>query len=286
LNHRSRAQAFWRGIFFAHGSSQPLFRQLKRTDDPTSGIAHNRSCNVSKESSNEKPMSLDVAVAILGPIVKYNPQMKKLPELAQAWRVITERLDASADPLRLVITMDGGLIHNIQTDSAAHIIVVDEDTEGSAPEDLSQLDGVEVHVAHWCVGDESSAVDDVFSQLGPADGGKPAGAGTPQTSLSGRVDPLTIAYMAIGAYSALREFQAKHASANLDKFEGELGYIGKVTQHANLLDDLAGTADLSGVFAYEVAQPFGEEFGRGLLGCEASIDARNIAERLIKECSA
>ncbi|MGH8156571.1 MAG: hypothetical protein ACREPQ_00495 [Rhodanobacter sp.] len=69
-------------------------------------------------------------------------------------------------------------------------------------------------------------------------------------------DSLTIAYMALGAKTILQKLEFKHCHP----VDGELDFVACVIEHALLLDSLADGRedDFSGVFEYEVAEPFGE----------------------------
>jgi hypothetical protein len=77
-------------------------------------------------------------------------------------------------------------------------------------------------------------------------------------------DSLTIAYIAIGARDVLRE-----KSIDLDAFNGELGFIEAVTDHAFFVDAVGDWFDANGghpsVFAYEVTTPFGAEIARAMI---------------------
>lgn len=111
-------------------------------------------------------------------------------------------------------------------------------------------------------------------------------------SVRTRADTLTIAYVAIGAKEALLNDGARAAAEqryNADDWNGELGFIETVTNAALMLDreaDLVCAGDgFSGVFCYEVAEEFGEQFADALLD-DRNADPRPIAERLIAEARA
>jgi hypothetical protein len=72
---------------------------------------------------------------------------------------------------------------------------------------------------------------------------------------------MTIAYIAIGAHLALRAFGGRF---DPDVWEGEIGYYDAVIQHAEDLDE-AGEEWGDGVWAYEVAEPFGQAYGEAIL---------------------
>ncbi|UIF89182.1 hypothetical protein KAF44_29780 (plasmid) [Cupriavidus necator] len=78
-------------------------------------------------------------------------------------------------------------------------------------------------------------------------------------------EPLTIAYIASGARDALREC----SSIELGMFDGELGFIGAAINHALFVDTVSdlfdATGDHPGVFAYEVASPFGLAIARAMI---------------------
>lgn len=105
-------------------------------------------------------------------------------------------------------------------------------------------------------------------------------------------DSLTLAYVAIGAHTSLvvdslQPIQKQLYRAN--DWDGQMGFIEAVTNHALLLDQLAdlvgGESGFTGVFLYDVAMPFGLEFGNALLA-DPTADPRPIAERLIEEAQA
>lgn len=94
-------------------------------------------------------------------------------------------------------------------------------------------------------------------------------------------DPLTIAYMAIGAQEVLD----CNKEGGRVLVAGQLDFIGDVIEHAKMLDDIAdGYTDFSGVFCYEVAEPFGQYLANLLL-LEDTIDvekARAEATKLVR----
>lgn len=95
-------------------------------------------------------------------------------------------------------------------------------------------------------------------------------------------DPLTIAYIAMGAAEAIRERPGACLPTYIcDEFGGQLGYIDTVISNALMLDQMAAGRDC-GVFVYEVAEPFGLEYGRALLAGK-DCQAEEIARRLIAE---
>jgi len=73
---------------------------------------------------------------------------------------------------------------------------------------------------------------------------------------------LTSAYIAIGAHSALRACTDPTALANLiERYSGELNLIDELISDGEMLDALAAqfAEGLTGVFVYEVAEPYGEQ---------------------------
>lgn len=78
-------------------------------------------------------------------------------------------------------------------------------------------------------------------------------------------DPLDIAYIAIGAKQALVNVAGHHDGLAL--LGGELGYIQTCIDHVGLLDRLYAEQDgaFAGVWCYEVAEPFGQAYGKHLL---------------------
>lgn len=76
-------------------------------------------------------------------------------------------------------------------------------------------------------------------------------------------EPLTVAYIAIGARQALDELPAQF---NPDDWSGESGFISTVVEYALMVDRIGDEYDdFLGVWEYEVAEEFGLRFGRALL---------------------
>ena len=107
------------------------------------------------------------------------------------------------------------------------------------------------------------------------------------------IDPLTIAYLAVGAARELDK-RGGLTDAQADAFEGELGFIGAVIEHADMIEAEYATRAhrYGGVFAYEVAEEFGERcafyYLSSLSSDRATFDniARNLAAGLIeRECA-
>lgn len=81
-----------------------------------------------------------------------------------------------------------------------------------------------------------------------------------------KLDPLTYAYVAIGAKEALSGY-LRDPHARMPGDISEQDYIEAIIEHAPMLD---GTferdyQDLDGVFVYEVAEPFGVSYGQWFL---------------------
>lgn len=107
-------------------------------------------------------------------------------------------------------------------------------------------------------------------------------------------EALTIAYLAMGAQNAIRTMPGKHLPDRVaDAYQGEMNFIEAVTDHALLLDRMADLLDqgdgLAGVFLYEIAEPFGEEYARQLIAetttenGQPAIDPHALAARLFAE---
>lgn len=99
-------------------------------------------------------------------------------------------------------------------------------------------------------------------------------------------DPLTVAYVAMGAGTAIGECPCGCLPDRvLDAYQGQMEFIAAVIHHALMLDRMADERgnDFSGVFAYEVAEPFGEEYAKALInaGNYETVDAEAIARRLL-----
>lgn len=94
-------------------------------------------------------------------------------------------------------------------------------------------------------------------------------------------DPLTTAYLAIGAVHVLD----KNRHTDLSDWDGELGFIAEVIQHADALDQAgyaAGEAIDHIVWCYEIAEQFGERLATMLLNHIVFNPAEEIA-RIIQE---
>lgn len=115
-------------------------------------------------------------------------------------------------------------------------------------------------VACWEQGDLAKAVRELHAATQQAEEAHPGVAGdAPQ-----HADPLTIAYIAMGAAAFLRDLPLD--ARNFDEWGGELGFIAEVVRPAPLLERmLGGSAEGIGpLFLYEVAEPFGEEYAQAL----------------------
>lgn len=94
-------------------------------------------------------------------------------------------------------------------------------------------------------------------------------------------DPLDLAYVAIGAVTAWNTCNGPDRW----KGEGQLDYITRCTDPM-ILDYLQETWDevenkYDGVWAYEVCEPFGEQYGAALLAGE-EVDFRALISDLAK----
>lgn len=125
--------------------------------------------------------------------------------------------------------------------------------------------------------DLGKEVAEIMHEEFPGDGWTTGGASSAGTcnqraALRTAAEPLTIAYIAIGARGGLRE---SSSSIDLDLFEGELGFIGAATKHALFVDTVSdlfsATGDHPGVFAYDVASPFGMAIARAMI-CAGNVE--------------
>lgn len=83
-------------------------------------------------------------------------------------------------------------------------------------------------------------------------------------------DPLTIAYIAIGAHQAIRESPNGMLPYDVcDKYEGQMNFIEEIIAPARLLDriadEIASKGAMNYVFLYEVAEPFGYQYAQALI---------------------
>lgn len=89
--------------------------------------------------------------------------------------------------------------------------------------------------------------------------------------------PETIAFIAIGADAALREHAKEcgdqHTYPDLDSFSGHTGFMQSVIEPSLFLDlvwDYFFTrTDPSGVFAYDIAEPFGRSVAEKMLDMDS-----------------
>jgi len=105
-------------------------------------------------------------------------------------------------------------------------------------------------------------------------------------------DPLTIAYIAIGARDALDNLKGRDHDRVTGASEGtggEMNVTEEVIEHALELDIAADAAaergELVGCFLYEVAEPFGKAYVEALARDEKP-DAAQLMARLTAECTA
>lgn len=100
---------------------------------------------------------------------------------------------------------------------------------------------------------------------------------TPDTRAT---DPLTIAYIAMGAATALTANRAKGGELTGG---GELEFIDELIRHAPMLDRLAEGKEFDGVYCYEVAEPFGKQVAERMIDGDylSPQDAEVVASELI-----
>lgn len=105
----------------------------------------------------------------------------------------------------------------------------------------------------------------------------------PNYELRSTADELTLAYVVKGATKVLL---AANPRPDLDAFSGETGFIQEVIGQALLVDRVADWFDAAsqhtGVFCYEVAEPFGESYATALLGA-AAVDPKAILRQVMIE---
>lgn len=121
-----------------------------------------------------------------------------------------------------------------------------------------------------------------------------ASLGMPQAATEDSVrtepDALTVAYVAIGARDALREIRASSSRVDLDPFSGESGFVEEVIGHAMFVDLVGDWFDANGehpgVFAYEVAETFGDSIARAMIANGNSVsDPRAILREILAHAS-
>ena len=102
-----------------------------------------------------------------------------------------------------------------------------------------------------------------------------------------QADDLTIAFITIGAND---ELTRQRKAGNVVLQEGHLGYINDVIHYAMMLDKVADYFDEHGthpgVFAYEVAEEFGRQFGeKVLLGGDTVQKAKELLYAIMIGCT-
>ena len=95
------------------------------------------------------------------------------------------------------------------------------------------------------------------------------------------MDALTIAYIAIGVHTALLENNELPAGYQ----GGQLEFVDTIIQHADMLDGMYEEVanDFDGVFAYEIAEPFGELYAEQWILTGVQPDAVAVANELFME---
>lgn len=99
-------------------------------------------------------------------------------------------------------------------------------------------------------------------------------------------DPLTIAYLAIGAKNYLAKLSESEQSELIEAYSGEANAIAHVIQNAQYLDDFWEQHKQyldACMFAYEVVEPFGERYFRGENETSEDILKKILRETLTKE---
>jgi hypothetical protein len=94
-------------------------------------------------------------------------------------------------------------------------------------------------------------------------------------------DAQTIAYVAMGAHAAILSQPGSALPTRVcDRYEGEAAFIDHVIQHAVTLDYEADKRDndLTVMFAYEIAEPFGKRYALALINGTGESAADIIAE--------
>jgi len=98
------------------------------------------------------------------------------------------------------------------------------------------------------------------------------------------IDPLDVAYIAIGARQALAESLGEHES--LSRFEGELAYVQACIDQVGLLACAWDEYECSfpGVWCNDVAESFGHAFGKHLQQGGSPTEAERILGLIVEEC--
>jgi hypothetical protein len=106
---------------------------------------------------------------------------------------------------------------------------------------------------------------------------------TDMSTIRTLAEPLTIAYIAMGAQTYMQTPEYRHRTT--ESHEGELDFIGDIIRHARMLDSKADERqdDFSGVFLYEVAEEFGNKLAQrlALMGEASPAFIEGLADALI-----
>ena len=99
------------------------------------------------------------------------------------------------------------------------------------------------------------------------------------------VDHTDIAYMGIGAATALAELDGRLHDALCEAHGGQLGVVGEIVKHAQLLADVYAEQDgqFPGVWYYDVAEPFGSRFVEALAAGQ-DVDPAALVRKIVEEC--
>jgi hypothetical protein len=136
-----------------------------------------------------------------------------------------------------------------------HVIARMEDAvSDSAPQILNNVEGMDIVIEIKEIGVVHAA------------GNSP----NPISKQRSTPEDLTIAFLGIGVELALA---SSPGPVDLDPFEGRVGFVQAVIEHALLLDRVADWFDEReghpGVFSYDVAESFGVEYARLLVGSKS-----------------
>lgn len=105
-----------------------------------------------------------------------------------------------------------------------------------------------------------------------------------ETRTAPAIDNADIAFMAVGAAEAMNAMEHGDLNRLIEQFEGRIGIMQEVIRHADTLARIYAEQEdaFGGVWAYEVAEPFGQRYVEALaLGFE--VNAEQLVRTLISE---
>jgi hypothetical protein len=106
----------------------------------------------------------------------------------------------------------------------------------------------------------------------------------PAPTTTPAIDPTDVAFMAIGAAAAIEKLEHDKRRALIEHFDGQIGIIDDVIRHAGTLSTIFDELEdgFPGVWAYEVAEPFGQRYVEAL-ALDFTVNPEQLVRTLISE---